>query len=99
MQISKYGGLQLPAYVEERGRRINIKSKRRKNLFKKAMELKSMCGLEVLIILKDPDYNKVQIYNSSSEGSFPDLKVLQVLMHYGKGKGQKIRYLTDEDYN
>ena len=99
MLSSKYGGQLLPAYVEERGRRINIKSKRRKNLFKKAMELKSMCGLEVLIILKDPDYNKVQVYNSSSEGSFPDNKVLQMLKHDGKGKGPKIRYFTDEDYN
>ena len=56
-----------PAFVEERHRRINIKSKRRRNIFKKAMELKSMCGLDVLIILKDPDYNKVQMYNSSAD--------------------------------
>ena len=49
----------LPGYVEDRTRRINIKSKRRRNIFKKVMELKSMSGLEVLIIFKDVEYNKL----------------------------------------
>ena len=65
--------------MDDRIRRINIKSKRRKNMFKKAMELRSMCGLDVLIIVKDPDYNKVQMYNSSPEGSFPEVQVKKSL--------------------
>ena len=32
-----------------------------------------MCGLDMLIIVKDPDYNKVKMYNSSPEGSFPEV--------------------------
>ena len=46
-------------FIVDRTRRINIKSKRRRNIFKKVMELKSMSGLEVLIIFKDVEYNKL----------------------------------------
>ena len=57
----------LPSYIEELTRRNNIKSKRRKNVIKKAMELQSMCGLDLLIVIKDTEYDKIQIYNSSPE--------------------------------
>ena len=49
----------LPIYVENKTRRINIKSKRRKNIFKKSMELKNLCDLDILIIIKDKEFNKV----------------------------------------
>ena len=47
-------------FIVDRTRRINIKRKRRRNMFKKVKELdKSMCGLEVLVILKDVKYNQL----------------------------------------
>ena len=55
----------LPKYVEQRGRRINMKSKRKRNLLKKAIELKRMCGLDMLIVIKDHEFNKVHIYNTA----------------------------------
>lgn len=51
--------VKLPKFVEDRPRRMNMKCKRRKNILKKGMELQSMCGLEVLIIIKDPEFNKI----------------------------------------
>ena len=49
----------LPTFIEQRKKRINAKSKRRKNLIKKAIEFRRMCGLEVLIVIKDNEFNKV----------------------------------------
>ena len=49
----------LPSYIHNKASRINVKSKRRKNIIKKAIELRRLCGLEVLVIIKDKEYNKV----------------------------------------
>ena len=65
----------LPTYVQQKQRRTNIKCKRRKNIFKKAMELKSLCGLEMLIIFRDTEFNKVQVYNTSPDSIFPSGEV------------------------
>ena len=35
---------------------------------KKAIELKRMCGLEMLIVFKDVEFNKLQVYNSEGSG-------------------------------
>ena len=43
----------LPEKIQNKMKRINIKSKRRKCLFKKAIELRHMCDVEVLVIIKD----------------------------------------------
>ena len=69
--------------MDDRIRRINIKSKRRKNIFKKAMEFKSMCGLDILMVIKDPDYNNVQIYNFPPDVSFPEVQFTQLLKDGG----------------
>ena len=52
-----------PSLIEDKQRRINIKSKRRRNFFKKAIELKAMCGLEMLVVIKDNEFGKVHVYN------------------------------------
>ena len=52
-----------PSLIEDKQRRINIKSKRKRNFFKKAIELKAMCGLEMLVVIKDNEFGKVHIYN------------------------------------
>ena len=62
----------MPTFIEEKKKRINVKSKRRKNLIKKAIELRRMIGLEVLIVIRDNEFNKVQVYNSSEDNFSPD---------------------------
>ena len=52
-----------PSLIEDKQRRINIKSKRRRNFLKKAIELKAMCGLEMLVVIKDNEFGKVHVYN------------------------------------
>ena len=54
----------LPSLIEEKHRRINIKCKRRRNFFKKAIELKAMCGLEMLVVIKDNEFAKASVYNT-----------------------------------
>ena len=61
----------LPQKIEDRTKRINIKCKRRKNLLKKAMEFRELCDQEILLIIKDSEFNKFTIYNSLSD-CFPD---------------------------
>lgn len=55
----------MPKYVKDKTKRINIKSKRRRNLLKKAIEIKRMCGLQMFIVLQDTEFNKVFVYNSA----------------------------------
>ena len=63
----------LPKLIENRLKRINIKSKRRRILLKKVMELKYLCDLDMLFIIKDTEFNKYTIYNSSDEDFDPSL--------------------------
>ena len=52
-----------PKKVEDRTKRINIKSKRRRGFLKKAIELRNMCDLEMLVVIKDNEFSKIHVYN------------------------------------
>lgn len=54
----------LPAPIKDRQRRIYIKSKRRRNLFKKSIELKRMCDLKMFFVVQDSEFDKIYIYNT-----------------------------------
>ena len=69
---------QLPQFIEDKNRRLNIKSKRRRNLIKKVIELKRMCGQEILLFINDKEFDKMYIYNSSPE-TFNAMRVNQIL--------------------
>ena len=45
-------------------KRINLKSKRLRNLIKKGIELSKMCDLDILMIIKDREMDKVTQYCS-----------------------------------
>ena len=64
-------GLKVPA-IDDRLKRINLKSKRKKTLIKKAIEISQMCQVDVLLVINDPEMNKMIEYNSGSreEGFF-----------------------------
>lgn len=60
--------------VTDRERRTNLKSKRRRNLFKKAIELSQMCDMQILILVHDTELDKIFQYSSGS----PDTKLFTV---------------------
>ena len=72
----------LPQKIKDRTKRINIKCKRRKNLLKKAMELGELCDQQILLIIKDTEFNKFTVYNSLPD-CFP-IEVVKQLTDYGE---------------
>lgn len=52
--------------VEDKLKRINLKSKRLRNLVKKAIELSQMCELHISLVVKDPEMNKFTQYCSGN---------------------------------
>ena len=45
--------------INDRMKRINLKSKRLRNLIKKAIELSQMCDIDISLVLRDREMNKV----------------------------------------
>ena len=50
--------------IADKAKRTNFKSKRTRTLFRKAIEVSKMCNIDVFILMKDRDSNKVIQYNS-----------------------------------
>ena len=69
-------------------RRVNLKSKRKRNLIKKAIELTKMLDMKMFIVFKDLDTHKLSIYNSGDklQGHFNLASVQQeiiAMQNYG----------------
>ena len=62
--MSNKNAAKLPELIKNRNNRLNIKSKRRRNLIKKAVELRRLCGQEIYLLVIDQEQNKHHIYNS-----------------------------------
>ena len=45
--------------IDDRNKRINLKSKRLRNLIKKAIELSQMCDLDISIVIRDQEMKRV----------------------------------------
>ena len=52
--------------IEDKQQRINIKSKRKRTLLRKAIEVSQKCSLDILIVIRDNETNKVYEYNSGN---------------------------------
>lgn len=52
--------------IDDKLKRINLKSKRKRTLLKKIIEMSQMCKLEMLLIIHDAEMNKIIEYNSGS---------------------------------
>lgn len=52
--------------VEDKDKRTNIKSKRKRTLIRKAIEISQLCSLDILIVIQDSENNKVIEYNSGA---------------------------------
>ena len=50
--------------IEDKALRVNIKSKRKRTLLRKAIEVSKLCNLQILIIIQDNESNKIIEYNS-----------------------------------
>ena len=83
-----------PSLVEDKHRRINIKSKRRRNFLKKAIELKAMCGLEMLVVIKDNEFAKVTVYNEMDLQTHGSQQFLSELV--SKGNNSELMTTIDE---
>ena len=55
--------------ITNKVKRINLKSKRKRTLIKKAIEVSTMCNLDMCIVIRDPDNGKIFTYQSTSETS------------------------------
>lgn len=64
-------------FIKDQTKMTNAKSKRRRNLVKKAIELSSLCDLETILVVRDAKNRRVTIYESAPEEfSIDDAKVL-----------------------
>ena len=53
--------------IDDRLKRINLKSKRKRTLLKKIIEMSQMCKLDMFLVIHDEEMNKVIEYNSGSQ--------------------------------
>ena len=58
---------QAKALVQDRERRTNLKSKRKRNIVKKAIELSHMCNMDILILIRDREMDKLFQYSSGRQ--------------------------------
>ena len=63
---SAASNIQAPKYelIKDKNKRINLKSKRTRTLFRKAIEVSRMCNLDIFILINDRDSSRVLEYNS-----------------------------------
>ena len=65
--------------IDNRLKRINLKSKRMRNLIKKSIELSQLCDLDISMVIRDKEMDKVTVYNSGTaqKGLFTHEKALK----------------------
>jgi len=55
--------------IDDKLKRLNLKSKRKKTLVKKAIEMSQMCQVDILLVISDGEMNKLIEYNSGTKDS------------------------------
>ena len=93
--------------IPDKNKRINLKSKRTRTLFRKAIEVSKMCNLDIFILINDRDTFRVTEYNSlapasqTNQDSFGIERVLESLKRIDSDIVQSSRCYkkyTDVDY-
>lgn len=80
-------------------KRINLKSKRLRNLIKKAIELSQMCDIDISLVMMDREMNKVTQYCSGSqEDGLFTAEDAQRAIERQKEIEKAIKVYTDSDY-
>ena len=86
--------------IDDKLRRINLKSKRKKTLIKKAIEISQMCQIDVLLVINDAEMSKMIEYNSGSkETGYFSLDRAQSCFDEVKQKSKKYQFITDDIYD
>ena len=87
--------------VQDKAKRINLKSKRTRTLIRKAIEVSQMCDLDVHIVLKDRESNKVIEYSSiNADGQSFSIENAKLVLDHLTAKHivRNYRHYTDLDY-
>ena len=86
--------------IDDKLKRINLKSKRKKTLIKKAIEISQMCQVDILLVMQDREMNKVIEYNSGTkqDGLFTMDSALQAFNDVTE-KTKKYQHICDEIYD
>ena len=93
--------------IADKNKRINLKSKRTRTLFRKAIEVSKMCNLDIFILINDRDTFRVTEYNSLTSSSpanqhlFSIDRVLDSIKRIDSDLVQPSRFFkkyTDADY-
>lgn len=88
--------------IENQSKLTNVKSKRRRNLVKKAIELSNLCDVETVLVVRDKKTKRITLYESSAdEFTLEDAKKLLDDIKFAQCpealKWSKISY-TNENY-
>lgn len=63
--------------IKDQSKLTNVKSKRRRNLVKKAIELSNLCDVETILVVRDSKNKRITLYESSpGKFSIDDAKQL-----------------------
>ena len=91
---------QAKALVQDRERRTNLKSKRKRNMIKKAIELSHMCNMDILILIRDREMDKMFQYSSGKAEASDFFSVELATEHYERLRhlNGKLKMFKDSDY-
>ena len=86
--------------VQDRERRTNLKSKRKRNMIKKAIELSHMCNMDILILIRDREMDKMFQYSSGKAEATDFFTVERAISHYERLRhlNGKLKMFKDSDY-
>lgn len=63
------------SYIQDKRKRANMKSKRKRNLFKKTCELERMFDLDICIVIRDRETDKIYHFKSGGgDAGFFDIE-------------------------
>lgn len=84
---------------ENKARRVNLKSKRKRNLIKKAIELSKMLSVDMLMVFMDHDTGKLSSYSSGDRrvGKYTIEKALKDFEEH-RAATRFIKMFDDDDY-
>lgn len=84
----------------DKARRQNLKQKRKRNLIKKAIELTRKLDMDIHMVLKDRDTNRLSQYSSGDQirGHFTLEQAIKDLKETKDTGRKKVRLYDDDDY-
>ena len=85
-----------PKFIDQVNKRRVTAVKRRRGLFKKAIELSSLCGLEFFLVVFDPEMQKITELKSNRDF---DVLLVNHMLEKNNVKQFKTHHYTNRDYD